>query len=113
MSGLKNAIKQIGETIVDLSELKVQTVTGDVKLVLGKKKLKDLEDLLNPADGDTAETAKLQLILDTTIKFDGDSINFISEKGATPELINVHKGAVEAGLIQRQGLLEMFKGLIP
>jgi len=111
MGKFKALIKDLEEKITDLSELKVQTVTGDVSLILEKKSLEDLESLLKPAQGEAVETAKLKLILDTTIKFDGDSINFIGD-GATADQIKVHKEAVEAGLKQRQGLLEMFKGLI-
>ncbi|MDD9302930.1 MAG: hypothetical protein HUK40_11580 [Desulfobacter sp.] len=111
-SALRDAVQTIGNTIVDLSELKVQTIIGDVNLILDKKKLVDLESLLKPAGAEATAQARLHLVLDTTIKFDGDSINFIDPQKVSPELIELHKGAVTTGLLQRQGLVEMFKGLI-
>lgn len=111
MSKLKDAITSLGDQIEDLSELRVQTVTGDVSAVLSTRSLSDLEDLLKP-DGDDTALAKLHLVLDTTIKFDGDALNFMDEKRATPDLIALHKEAVHAGLTHRRGLVEMFKGLI-
>ncbi len=111
MSNLTNAIKAIGEEIKDLSELRVQTVSGDVTAVLQTKSLENLEALLKP-DGDDAANANLKLVLDTTIKFDGDSLNFIDTDLATDQVVTIHKEAVAAGLRHRQGLVEMFKGLI-
>jgi len=111
MSKLTDAIASIGDKIEDLSELRVQTVTGDVTAVLASNSLSDLEDLLKP-DGDDVAEAKLHLVLDTTIKFDGDSLNFIDVNRATPDLVALHKEAVAAGLTHRRGLVEMFKGLV-
>lgn len=111
MSKLTDAIASIGDKIEDLSELRVQTVTGDVTAVLSSNSLSDLEDLLKP-DGDDVAAAKLHLVLDTTIKFDGDSLNFIDVNRATPDLVALHKEAVAAGLTHRRGLVEMFKGLV-
>ena len=62
--------------------------------------------------GTNTADAKLNLVLDTTIKFDGDSLNFIDVNKATPDLISLHKEAIASGLKHRQGLLEMFKGII-
>lgn len=111
MSNLTKAIKKVGEAIEDLSELRVQTVIGDVTAVVKSKKLSDLENLLKPA-GNDASKAKLHLVLDTTIKFDGDSLNFIDVDISTPDLVALHKEAITAGLRHRQGLVEMFKGLL-
>lgn len=113
MSNLKKAIKAIGDAVVDLTELRVQTVTGDVQAVIKTKKLENLEKLLLPSGTGTNKVdAKLNLVLDTTIKFDGDSLNFIDVNKATPDLVSLHKEAIASGLKHRQGLVEMFKGII-
>lgn len=109
-NGLKAALEDIQNKLIDLSELRVQTVTGDVNAVIAANNFDDLEDLLTPGEGASA-VAKLQLVLDTTVKFDGDSLNFIST-AASPELIEIHKEAVAAGLKQRQGFIEMFKDIV-
>ncbi|MDA0790661.1 MAG: hypothetical protein O2780_14535 [Proteobacteria bacterium] len=108
--GLKAALEDIQAKAIDLSELRVQTVTGDVSAVIKSKNFDDLEKLLTPGTEANA-VASLQLVLDTTIKFDGDSLNFIST-AASPELIEIHKEAVAAGLKQRQGFIEMFKDIV-
>ena len=49
MSKLTDAIKRIGDAVDDLTELRVQTVTGDVQAVIKTESLKDLEKLLQPS----------------------------------------------------------------
>lgn len=112
MSNLEEAVKKLGESIKDLSELRVQTVTGDVKAVIDAKNLQSLKDLLDPGKGNAKSQAKLNLVLDTTIAFDGDALNFIDTALATHELTQLHKEAITAGLNQRKAIVEMFRGVI-
>jgi len=112
MSNLSEAVQKVGDTVKDLSELRVQTVTGDVKAVIKQNNLKDLQALLNPTGNSATAKAKLNLVLDTTISFDGDSLNFIDTDLASPELIQIHKDAISSGLDQRKAIVDMFKSLL-
>ncbi|MCB1670252.1 MAG: hypothetical protein R3F41_07670 [Gammaproteobacteria bacterium] len=112
MSKLSEAVGKLGDHINDLSELRVQTVTGDVKAVISKNKLSDLQDLLKPSGTASSSTASLNLVLDTTIAFDGDSLNFIDTDLATEEVTSIHREALESGLNQRKAIVEMFKSLL-
>ena len=112
MSKLSEAVGKLGDAITDLSELRVQTVTGDVKAVIKKNKLSDLRGLLNPSGTGANAKASLNLVLDTTISFDGDSLNFIDTDLATAELTLIHKEAIQSGLNQRKAIVEMFKSLL-
>jgi len=112
MSKLSEAVGKLGDAITDLSELRVQTVTGDVKAVIKKNKLSDLQGLLNPQGAGVNAKSSLNLVLDTTISFDGDSLNFVDTDLATDELTQIHTQALESGLNQRKAIVEMFKGLL-
>jgi len=102
--------KKLGEGIADLSELNVQTFTGDLTSVIDKPDTDSVIDwtkLLKEAK----TTGKVKLVASAKIKFDGDSDTFFAED-IPSDMLEAHLVAVEAGQKVREGLLNMFKELL-
>ena len=110
MGALKDAIKGIGDMIVDFSELEVVTLSGTLSAAYdgsadnattALKWSALVTDSLDEANG------KVNLAVSTVIKFDGDSYKFISD-GATETQLAAHDAAVEAALETRAGCWSFF-----
>ena len=102
--------KKLGEGIADLSELNVQTFSGDLTSVIDKGaggSVIDWTKLLK----DAKTTGKVKLIASAKIKFDGDSDTYFTED-ISPDMLDAHLVAVEAGQKVREGLLSMFKDIL-
>lgn len=102
--------KKLGEGIADLSELNVQTFSGDITSVIDKTNggsVIDWTKLLK----DARTSGKVRLVASAKIKFDGDSDTFFAEDIA-PDMLDAHLVAVEAGQKVREGLLSMFKDIL-
>jgi hypothetical protein len=102
--------KKLGEGIADLSELNVQTFTGDITSVINQGasgSVIDWTKLLKNA----RTTGKVKLVASAKIKFDGDSDTYFAED-IPSTMLNAHLTAVEAGQNVREGLIEMFKDLL-
>ncbi len=102
--------KKLGEGIADLSELNVQTFSGDLTSVIDKSaggSVIDWTKLLK----DAKTTGKVKLIASAKIKFDGDSDTYFTED-ISPDMLDAHLVAVEAGQKVREGLLSMFKDIL-
>ncbi len=102
--------KKLGEGIADLSELNVQTFTGDLTGVIDKPdsgSVIDWTKLLKEAK----TTGKVKLVASAKIKFDGDSDTFFAED-IPSDMLEAHLVAVEAGQKVREGLLNMFKEIL-
>ena len=73
-----SVFKKLGEGIADLSELNVQTFSGDITTVIDSGSggnVIDWTKLLN----DAKTSGKVRLIASARIKFDGDSDTFFAE----------------------------------
>ena len=103
--------KKLGEGIADLTELNVQTFSGDLTSVIDKStggsSVIDWTKLLK----DAKTTGKVKLVASAKIKFDGDSDTFFAED-ISPDMLDAHLVAVEAGQKVREGLLAMFKDIL-
>lgn len=102
--------KKLGEGIADLSELNVQTFTGDLTAVIDKPTSGNMIDwtkLLKEAK----TTGKVKLVASARIKFDGDSDTYFAED-ISSDILDAHLVAVEAGQKVREGLLNIFKDIL-
>jgi len=110
--GLKKAVKKLNDAIDDLTSLHVQTYSGTVNFNnTSAGAFDNLRESLNPSAGTAAATTSLDvnLKLETLVKFDGDSYNFVATENVSDELFKLHKDALDSGLKTRLGLLEMVK----
>ena len=102
--------KKLGEGIADLSELNVQTFCGDLTSVIDKSTSANVIDwpkLLK----DAKTTGKVKLVASAKIKFDGDSDSYFADD-ISPDMLDAHLVAIEAGQKVREGLLSMFKEIL-
>ncbi|MFQ5700536.1 MAG: hypothetical protein ACE5HU_01680 [Acidobacteriota bacterium] len=104
--------RTLGDGIADLSELQVQTLTGELTTQVrsgDKDNVLDWEKLIEQAKTETE--GSIRLIAATTLKFDGDTNLFFAES-APERLIKAHNDAVESARKVREGLLAMFHDLL-
>ena len=102
--------KKLGEGIADLSELNVQTFCGDLTSVIDKStggNVIDWPKLLK----DAKTTGSVKLVASAKIKFDGDSDSYFADD-ISPDMLDAHLVAIEAGQKVREGLLSMFKEIL-
>ena len=112
MSGLKDALTKLDDTVKDLTSLHVQTYQGRVEIDLDKIKEKGFDSVRAAVTAAAADPkGKLQLVAEAYCQFDGDSYNFLTSDDITDGALEIHKAAVEAGIKTRQGLMELFKGI--
>ena len=102
--------KKLGEGIADLSELNVQTFSGDLTSVIDKSASGSVIDWTKLLK-DAKTTGKVKLVASAKIKFDGDSDTFFAED-ISPDMLDAHLVAIEAGQKVREGLLSMFKDIL-
>ncbi|MHC4519725.1 MAG: hypothetical protein ACYTAS_14140 [Planctomycetota bacterium] len=105
-----SVFKKLKDGIADLSELSVNTFTGDLKAHIDDASGSSIikwDELLKSAktEGD------ISLVAAARYKFDGDSDSFYM-RNAPADLLAAHKQAVEAGQKVREGLINMFGDLI-
>ena len=103
--------KALGEGIADLSELNVQTFTGNITSVVDNTASGNVLDWAKLIKDASKATGSVKLVACAKIKFDGDSDMFFAEDIPT-EVLEAHVAAVEAGQKVREGLLAMFKGVL-
>lgn len=101
--------KKLGEEIADLSQLRVQTFTGNITALIDTTSgtIIEWQKLLD----DAKSTGKVSLAADTKVNFDGDTELFIATD-ASANLVKAHNDAVAAAQQVRQGLLETFKDVL-
>lgn len=105
-----SVFKKLGEGIADLSELNVQTFTGSITSVIddtAEGSVIDWQKLMAQAKTSGA----VKLAASTKVKFDGDADAYFASD-ITPELMEAHLQAVEAGQSIREGLVDMFRDII-
>ncbi len=119
MGALKDALKDIGNVIVDFQSLEVMTFSGNVSGLLSSDKTQiDWARLLQAAAGQTAAppgqsvttTGTLKLVAATKIDFDGDVVQFRTDEkiDGREDLMKLHQDAVEAGRSARKSIIEFF-----
>jgi hypothetical protein len=104
--GIKAALDKLNDKVSDLSSLHVQTFSGTLNIEVSEAdKFKKLEEALGQAEGNVA------LSIETLMHFDGDAYNFMAD-GISPELRDVHRDALEAGMNARKALMDMVSNWI-
>ena len=112
MSGLKDALGKLNDAVKDLTSLHVQTYQGRVEVDLDEVAENGFDSVRAAVTAAAADPeGELKLVAEAYYQFDGDSYNFLTSDDITPEALEIHKAAVEAGIKTRQGLVELFKGL--
>ncbi len=117
---IKSALRALDSAIDDLTSLHVQTYSGSIKWAEAWKEAAKASDdeprtvtSMRTFEGfsdQLASDAKVSLVADTLIKFDGDSYNFIAQDATSTEsALTLHKDAVEAGINTRLGLMELVR----
>jgi hypothetical protein len=104
--------KKLGDGIADLSELQVQTLTGELSTAIqsdNAKRVLDWQKLIKAAK--TKTQGSVRLVAATNLKIDGDTDLFIAES-APDRLLRAHSDAVEAAGEVRASLIAMFKDLL-
>ena len=105
-----SVFKKLGQGIADLSELNVQTFSGDLTSVIDKSTSGSVIDWTKLLK-DAKTTGKVKLVASAKIKFDGDSDSFFAED-IPPDMLDAHLVAIEAGPKVREGLISMFKDIL-
>jgi hypothetical protein len=118
MGKLKEALKGIGEVIVDFQSLEVMTLSGNVSGMLDDKGQINWAGLLQAAAGQKSAppgqavttTGTLKLVAATKVYFGGDVVQFRTDEkiDGMEELIKLHQDAVEAGRSSRRAVIEFF-----
>lgn len=102
--------RKLGEGIADLSELNVQTFSGDLTAVIDKSSGGSVIDWTKLLKG-AKTSGKVKLVASARIKFDGDSDTYFAED-IPSDMLDAHLVAVEAGQKVREGLINMFKDIL-
>lgn len=110
---LKEALKTLNEAVADLTSLHVQTYSGTISFKDrgDNETFNNLRDKLSQGKGPDDTDVDIQLKLETLIKFDGDSFNFVAKESVSDELFKLHRDAIDSGLKTRLGLMEMMKNV--
>jgi len=109
--GLRTAVGKLDDLITDLTSLHVQTFRGKIvvdKDVPGQDRVKLLREAIKnalAAGGD----ARIELLMETYVEFDGDTYNFIASDEVSGTIESIHAAAVQSGIKKRQALLELVK----
>jgi hypothetical protein len=104
---MSSIFKEIGQGIIDLSELNVQTFSGNLQSVVAdgtSASVINWEKLISEAKS----SGTVNLVASTKIELDGDSNTFY-ESGITQDMTTAHNAAVKAAHDYRLGLINLFK----
>ncbi len=103
------AIMKLGEQVVDLAEMRVQTFTGDLKAEIDSAggSIADWGGLLDKAKA----SGEVRLAMDTAMEIDGDTTLFIAD-GLPPDIKQAHDNAVTGAREYRQGIIDAFADLL-
>lgn len=110
---LKQALQTLNTAVQDLTSLHVQTYSGSItfKQHGDNNTFDNLRDMLAKGKGADSSDLAVELKLETLVKFDGDSYNFVAKENVSDELFKLHKDALDSGLKTRLGLMEMMKNI--
>jgi hypothetical protein len=108
-SVIEKALKSLEKAATDLATVEVTTLTGDVKHVLDGEKGIDLSKAM-----EMLNTGEIELVAHTNIKFDQDTLIFVSNK-VTDEhqkLYTLHKESVVAAQEARNTFLHFLREFV-
>ena len=109
---MANPFKELAAGIADLSQLQVQTYTGNITAHItdggGGGSIINWQDLLTTS---ASEDGDVSLVAATKVNFDGDTELFIASN-APSNLVSAHNDAVTAAQQLRQGLVEAFADVL-
>jgi hypothetical protein len=105
---LKDVITAAKNGIKDLTELEVQTYTGQIEVAIDTIGTTNFTAILDTAKA----TGNIKLSQVTKISIDGDAINLVPDTAPPEHAAEAHKSALEAGQNVRSSILELFKDLI-
>jgi hypothetical protein len=104
--GLKDAIRELGNQVDDLSKLEVVTYTGKVDVAINAAGAIDWDGLKKGAktNGD------VKLVAATQLNFDGDSYTFQTNEDLPriAELLALHQQAITSSLQARKAITDFF-----
>ena len=106
-----SVFQKLKDGIADLSELNVQTFSGDISSVIDTTTSGTVLDWAKLIKDASKATGKVKLVASANIKFDGDSDTFFADD-IPPDMLKAHLTAIEAGQKVREGLLAMFKDVL-
>lgn len=107
---MANVFKKLEDGIADLTELNVQTFSGDLASVVDGSNSGSVIDWTKLLK-DAKTSGKVKLKASTKIKFDGDSDAFFADD-ISGDMLKAHMTAIESGQKVREGLIAMFKGAL-
>jgi hypothetical protein len=105
---LKEVITTAKGAIKDLTEIEVQTYTGQIEVAVDAIGTTDFAAILDSAKA----TGNIKLCQVTKITIDGDAMNLVPDTAPPEHAAEAHKSALEAGQNVRSSMLELFKDLI-
>jgi hypothetical protein len=105
-----SVFKKLKEGIADLSELNVQTFTGNINSVIDQTQSESIIDWTKLLEN-ARTSGEVKLMASSKIKFDGDSDTFFADE-ISSEILEAHMAAIEGGRKVREGLVAMFKGAL-
>ena len=110
---LKQALQTLNTAVQDLTSLHVQTYSGSISFEQhgDNATFDNLRGMLASGKGADSTDLAVELKLETLVKFDGDSYNFVAKENVSDELFKLHKDALDSGLKTRLGLMEMMKNI--
>ena len=109
---MANPFNELAEGIADLSQLQVQTYTGNIVAHIkdgeGGASIINWQELLTTS---AKEDGDVSLVAATKVNLDGDTELFIAANAPT-NLLEAHNDAVAAAQQLRQGLVEAFADVL-
>lgn len=104
-----SAIKKLGEGVVDILSMRVQTFTGTLRAQVdgASGNIQDWSALLDQAKA----AGEVNLAMDTNMAIDGDTTLFIAD-GVPEDVKDAHLEAVEGAREYRAGIVEAFADLL-
>jgi hypothetical protein len=99
----EEALKTIGDAVVDFSQLNVRTFVGSIKVEVQANKDPDWDTLMKKAVTD----GKVLLAASTTVHIDGDCDHFEDGDQISEGLRESHQNAILAGQTARKAIFDM------
>jgi hypothetical protein len=106
---VRKALKSLEAAATDLATVEVTTLTGEVKHVLDADRKINLSTAMEKLN-----TGEIELVAHTNIKFDQDTLIFVSNKANEEheKLYNLHKESVVAAQEARNSFLHFLREFV-
>jgi hypothetical protein len=99
----EEALKTIGDAVVDFSQLNVRSFVGSIKVEVQANKDPDWDTLMKNA----VTSGKVLMAASTTIHIDGDADHFEDPDQISDGLRLAHQNAIVAGQTARKAIFDM------